>query len=213
MKTIYVIRHAESIANAERRAGRATDPLTERGRNQARQLAARFTSIPLEAVLSSTYTRAQETAQIVADALGLPLETSDLFVESKSPSSVEGLSSQDPRLKEVRALLHDNWGNPTFHHSDEENFFGLSTRARAALQFLEDHPANCLAVVSHGAFICALAEVLVLGDDLTAPLSTRFYNAFPSSNTGVMVVELDGPRRHIVRWNDTIHLEPQTLEI
>jgi len=72
MTTIYLARHGESDWNVERRwQGHADRPLTDRGRGQAQDLAARLARVHLDAVYSSDLRRAWETAEAVASAKGL----------------------------------------------------------------------------------------------------------------------------------------------
>ena len=72
MTAVYLARHGESDWNVERRwQGPAARPLTERGREQARELAARLADVDLDAVYASDLRRAWETAEAVASPRGL----------------------------------------------------------------------------------------------------------------------------------------------
>lgn len=69
---ILVVRHCQSTWNAEHRwAGQADPPLSEAGREDGRTLAATLSDARLDAVACSDLRRAEETAVIVASALGL----------------------------------------------------------------------------------------------------------------------------------------------
>ena len=76
MGRLLLVRHGESEGNALRRF---TDselvPLTQRGREQAERAAAllRARFAPAR-IVSSPFTRAQQTAEIIASALVLPIE-------------------------------------------------------------------------------------------------------------------------------------------
>ena len=70
--TFYLIRHGESLANAQNRlCGHADWDLTERGREQAKRTAQLLADIPVDVVLSSDLLRAYHTAQAVAELKGL----------------------------------------------------------------------------------------------------------------------------------------------
>jgi 2,3-bisphosphoglycerate-dependent phosphoglycerate mutase len=73
--TILIARHGESDWNRERRwQGQADRPLTERGSEQARALAARLAHIELDAVYSSDLRRARDTGAAVAESQQLELQ-------------------------------------------------------------------------------------------------------------------------------------------
>lgn len=83
---ILVCRHAESEWNARFSRtridpGLPDPPLTPRGREQARELARRVAAEGVRRILASPYRRAIETALVVADALGVPVEVDPLVRE------------------------------------------------------------------------------------------------------------------------------------
>lgn len=78
------LRHAQSVGNAEKRhQGQADFPLTEKGRRQVQALAAYWeeAQATFDLILSSPLSRAQETAQTLADRLDLALETDPVWME------------------------------------------------------------------------------------------------------------------------------------
>ena len=77
MKTIYLIRHGESEDNVSHVESRDHTPLSESGKKQAEKLAERFSSVPVDAILSSPFTRAHDTADAVAKAKGIEIEFSE----------------------------------------------------------------------------------------------------------------------------------------
>ena len=212
MKTIYLVRHGQTNSNLERIVGTGSDPLTELGKQQAELIAHRLKgNISVEAMLCSPYMRTRQTAEPIArELLGREPEYSDLLIESKRPIEIEGLSMSDPLTLKLNKHAVENWGVPNGHYSTEENFFDLSTRARRVLNMLSERPEENILVVTHGAFMKMIAEVVLLGDKLTAELSTTIYFSLNLSNTGVTVLTFDSGKWSLVRWNDTAHLEPGT---
>ena len=82
--TLWLLRHGEAEARARSDAER---PLTERGRKEVRRCAERLRGRPLQYILASPYLRAQQTAEIVREVLGLalPLITVDWATPDDSP--------------------------------------------------------------------------------------------------------------------------------
>ena len=82
--TLWLLRHGEAEARARSDAER---PLTERGRKEVRRNAERLRGRPLQYILASPYLRAQQTAEIVREVLGLalPLTTVDWATPDDSP--------------------------------------------------------------------------------------------------------------------------------
>ena len=212
MKTVYLIRHGQTESNLHKIVGSAQDPLSELGKKQAVMLAERIRQEKnLEIILCSPYTRAMETASAIQEVTGLPIEYSELLIESTSPKEIEGMPRNNSEVDRIRGILRDNWGNKNWQYSIEENFYRLQSRADAALTMLERRRESTIVVVSHGAFMKMVAEVVLLGTNLNPELSTSIYDSLALSNAGVTVLQLQDDGKWImVRWNDTVHLEPLT---
>ena len=75
MHSIYFARHGETVWNVENKICGMTDsPLTEKGRQQARELGQKVkeSGIHIDEILYSPLSRAADTAKAVAAATGLP---------------------------------------------------------------------------------------------------------------------------------------------
>jgi len=134
--TLLLVRHGETDWNADGRLQGHTDrPLSDFGRRQAQQLAAELEGEELEAIYSSDLARARETAEIVAERVGLPV-------------------ALDPDLREKD---WGNWEGLTSVERDRVEFVGESTEAhqqrmlRALQRISEHHPGDGrVLVVTHG---------------------------------------------------------------
>jgi broad specificity phosphatase PhoE len=78
---LYLVRHGESEGNAQSLHQPAGVGLSARGREEARLLAQRFSSLPIDAIVSSPFARALQTATTIALALDQPVVQSALFDE------------------------------------------------------------------------------------------------------------------------------------
>lgn len=147
-----LLRHGESQGNFEgRHQGQADFPLTERGRDQANALLARWKleQKEFDLVISSPLWRARQTAEILAEGLGVPLEFDQLWME-RNNGLLAGLSPE-----EVRQTLPQ----PTFIHPYQavgqtgESQWQLYLRAGTAVQSLFSHPPGKYLIVSHGGLL------------------------------------------------------------
>ena len=206
-KHIYFVRHGESTENTERILLGADAPLTETGRLQAERIAERAAEMGAEAILTSPFLRARDTAAAIAKRTGLPLEESDLFIERREPSALYGKHESDPETQEIVAAMHA-LAEAHEHHSDEESLAELTERAKQALTFLEAHPAERLFVVTHSLFLRALVHAAVFNGELSKQLFFTMRQHLHTDNTGVSHMRFDPEKRgwKLATWNDTTHL-------
>ena len=103
--TLFLVRHGETDWNAAGRWQGQTDvPLNPRGREQAREVAARLRGAGLAAVVSSDLLRARSTAEIVAAELGLTVNHLDAALRERRFGCFEGLTRE-----EVAARFPEAW--------------------------------------------------------------------------------------------------------
>ncbi|MEK7604298.1 MAG: histidine phosphatase family protein [Patescibacteria group bacterium] len=209
MKTIYFIRHGESEGNTgPTRQGKMTS-LSDRGRAQAATMAKRCATLPIDLLVASSMTRAQETATIIAAKIGKEPLSSELFGERRRPSAQIGQPKHSPEALAIDKEIIRNFGVPGWRHSDEENFEDLRTRAQEALEFLAQRPEENIAVITHGFFMRIIMAVVVLGDELTGAECDAFTRAFHMENTGLTVLKYGSekePGWWVWTWNDHAHL-------
>ena len=86
MHNLYFTRHGETVWNVENKICGMTDsPLTEKGRQQARELGRKVkeSGVQIDEILYSPLSRAADTAKAVAEATGLPAASSAARVSSR----------------------------------------------------------------------------------------------------------------------------------
>lgn len=148
--TIVVVRHGETDWNfAGRIQGRTEVPLNSTGRAQALESAHLLRDAgPWINVISSPLGRAIETAQIIADALGLQPPSLDESLLERDFGPSEGVIVEEAKKR---------WSG--LHVPGAETLDGLATRgSRAFTRLLLERPGSI--VVAHGALIrSALTEM------------------------------------------------------
>ena len=149
---ITLLRHGESVGNAEgKHQGQADFPLTEKGEAQARALAERWSNnkTSYDLIISSPLSRARSTAEILAEALHIPLEFSPLWME-RNNGLLAGLRPEEAT---------ETYPRPPFIHpylpigQTGESQWELYLRAGNAVQNLLHHPPGRYLVVSHGGIL------------------------------------------------------------
>lgn len=178
MGRLILVRHGESVGNVERVF--TTTPfelaLTERGIEQARDAAAAIARLfRAEAVVASPYVRARETARIIAEHLGLPLQIEHDIHErnmggfqGKSYESILTAQDYDPQ----RPWLWKPPGGESFEDVMERVAPVLDRLSRA-------HRERDVVVVSHGGVMMAL----------WAYVTGEWESAHVPVNCGIVVIE------------------------
>ncbi|WP_347904859.1 phosphohistidine phosphatase SixA [Pseudomonas purpurea] len=95
---LWVLRHGEAESHARSDAERE---LTAHGREEVLRSAAQLIGLPIQAILASPYVRAQQTAQLVREALGFEPEirtVSWLTPDSNPLAAVDQIDTTDNLL-------------------------------------------------------------------------------------------------------------------
>ena len=199
---ITVLRHGESVGNAESRwQGQADYPLTDTGRAQARKLAERWKeeNVKFDLVISSPLERAKETAEIIASTLHVKVEFESLWLE-RDNGEFSGLTAHEVQQN----FVHSTFSTPYDPVGGVgEGDWELFLRAGQALQkLLKREPARYL-IVSHGGLLNQFMHAVVG----VAPQANNAGARFRFSNTAFAQL-MYYPHQHrwaIDRLNDHAH--------
>jgi 2,3-bisphosphoglycerate-dependent phosphoglycerate mutase len=149
---IYLLRHGESVGNAEGyHQGQADFPLTERGRQQTVLLARRWASekVMFNSIISSPLQRARETVEILNGMLNMPVQYDPIWME-RDNGILAGLHEDEARVR---------YPEPVFIHPYQpigetgESQWELYLRGGQAIQSLLTRPPGHYLVVSHGGIL------------------------------------------------------------
>jgi probable phosphoglycerate mutase len=148
---IYLVRHGQTHFNAERRQqGHMDSPLTTLGRAQAAAAGRLLRDLVGKPdgwrLIASPLGRAQDTADVIGQALGLPIETDPRVIEVS-------FGEWDGRLRDELAAEHPETfgrGDWQFAAPGGESFESVEARVGAWLAGLPPEPERKVIVVSHG---------------------------------------------------------------
>lgn len=187
-KTVYFVRHGQSVDNASPVFQSVESPLSKKGIKQAKSIAERLSTIKFETLIASPVPRAKETAQYISDKTGKNTTFSELFVERIKPSEIDGKYWVDKNANKIWRAWEKTLYTPGSHISDGENYDETVARVDKALKFLEERSELTLAVVTHGYFLRAIVARVLLGDNLTGAIMKRIQERASIENTALTVL-------------------------
>jgi broad specificity phosphatase PhoE len=158
--SVYLARHGQTAYNLEGRfQGQQPVPLDETGRRQAGELAERAGAYEFAALWCSPLLRAQETAEVVAQRIGLEPREDARLMETDAGDwtnrSFADVRAEAPELFDAFAA-----GDGSFAFPGGESFAEQEVRVGAALDDIEIGQLPAL-VVCHGMVIRAAMSVRV----------------------------------------------------
>jgi broad specificity phosphatase PhoE len=159
---LVLVRHGQTDHNVQGRLqGQVDIPLNATGRDQAMAVARTLSPHRFDLILSSPLSRAQDTAQAIADATGTrEIATESDFIE-QSFGDWEGLTGEE---------IHASWPDQHVQWRAGRTVPGLGIEdrsavgerfARAARAVMREHAGATVLVVSHGAAIRAGVTALI----------------------------------------------------
>jgi broad specificity phosphatase PhoE len=157
-RSFLCLRHGVTDWNAQGRfQGRTDVPLNDEGISQAQAVADRLRKLSFDHVVSSPLLRALKTAEIIATAVGKPLDVDDGIIECdfgslEGTSIAETMKAHGLRTVEDLVSILPPGGEP---------WPTISARALDCVsRWLDRHPEAVILFVCHDAVMQAMAEAL-----------------------------------------------------
>jgi 2,3-bisphosphoglycerate-dependent phosphoglycerate mutase len=197
---LLLVRHGQIDANIESRWHGSTDgELTQQGREEARRVAAHLarTRPDVAAVYTSPLKRARDTATLIAEALGAPMEVAAGLAEYSigvlENETFADLAGRHRFFEQAEADIA--WSPP-----GGESISAVATRVVATWRDVaRRHPAREVALVSHGAAIATGLATLLDGDP-------RRWPSYRLRNTSVTEIVLE-PSPKLLAFDLIDHLD------
>ncbi len=153
LRLLYLARHGETDWNAVGRwQGHSDIPLNDRGRAQALALGARLEGTGIGAIASSDLSRAQETATLVASALGIARVDTLVGLRERGYGVFEGLTRAECEAR-YPDTFHAWMTDPAWAPPGAESLAALEARIVLAVRKVIDEVAPSrepVLVVTHG---------------------------------------------------------------
>ena len=195
---IFLIRHGETIFNANRTVQFGDTPLSERGIEQARQLGERMRGEPITSILSSDYSRAYRTAEAVRNTTDAPLSIQ---------TSLRERHFGDHRGTPFAELKVDMFA-ADYHPPNGESWQQFYERTDRAWHEVREHAANTatgdFAVVCHALVCRALVD-----RSMTVPEALIPVEGIRFGNTAVTII--DSVTNTVMDLASTAHLSPEHI--
>lgn len=204
MGTLLIVRHGETAWNSQGRIQGHTDVgLSDTGAEQARLLAKRLASFPIDVAYCSDLKRTSETAKLALGERGIVLNETPRLREYHK-GAYEGLT-----FAEIKAQFPSDYPRYLEKDLDYAPEGGETTRdvsARMAAVFDEikaKHLNETVLVVGHGGSLrAAMASLLGM------PLEGNW--SFVFRNCGLTMVDTHEDNAVLRLFNDTSHLDGMT---
>ncbi|CAG7598119.1 Phosphoserine phosphatase 1 [Paenibacillus solanacearum] len=196
MTTFYIVRHGETEWNSTDRYCGSTDiSLSEVGAEQAKQTALFLAGTSIDAMYASTLTRAKETAEPIALAKGLNVQTDPRIAEIDF-GLWEGLKAREIRAEYPQAWKQWN-EEPELYPAGITGESAGTVFRRMSLFFEEiatRHPHERVLVVSH-----SMSIRIYLAGMLSMPMIA--YRRLVHSNTGISILETSKEGMRVLMLN------------
>lgn len=210
MKEIWLIRHAESLANAGAATSAPRDiPLSSKGFQQAKKLAETLAPRP-DLIVVSPYLRSQQTA---APLLNRFPETPTKVLNVQEFTYLSISRCRDTTHAQRKPLVAEYWARGDPNYCDGEQSESLAEFFRRAEDFLsrmKEKSFELAFVFTHEQFIKALIwEVLhpaKICDEKFMGEFQKFTVSFAVPNAGIMKLKVEDNEFYIGKI-ETAHLE------
>lgn len=196
---LYIVRHgATELNGTDIFRGRRDIPLSDKGKKESAQIAEYFSGKTIKRIIASPLTRAQETAAVISEATGAPIDTRDEFIDMHF-SGWEGLTVDEVQKRfPVQLEAWTKWPQK-FRIRGGENLTNVRRRVVQGLQRIEEEDGGDIVVVTHRV-ICKLIVLHFLS------MPNQLFWKIQCDSGSVTVIERRENDITLVVLNETCHL-------
>jgi probable phosphoglycerate mutase len=197
---ILAVRHGETAWNVDTRLqGQIDISLNSTGQEQARRLAEALAEEGVEAIVASDLVRARDTAQAVAQRIGLPLAT-DKGLRERHFGIFQGHTYAEVEQRWPEESARWRKREPEFGAPGGETLAAFYERCvQTASRLAAAHPGRTLLLVTHGGVLDCLYRA-------ASRIALNAPRTWELANTGVNRLLYTPEGFTLVGWGDTQHL-------
>ena len=199
--TFYIVRHGQTNWNIlGKTQGHGNSDLTEKGENQALELAKAIKEYSIDFIYSSDLGRAVQTAEIIGKTIGVDVEETPALREMGF-GDWEGLLIEE--IKKDHAKTYETWRNHP-HLADIPNGETLHIIKDRVDSFIKDlnekYDNKHILLVSHSVTVRVM---------LLSFLNSGMENIYriKQDNTALNIVECRNYGPVVIKMNDTSHMK------
>lgn len=189
MQHIYLIRHGQSIGQADNTVHDEMTPLSREGRQQIETLVPFMQNLQITKMYTSPLKRAEESAEILAKALKVGYEQDNDFGEWNYHGKFEG-SWDEHRIQYPQLHISSGCFDPDFKLAGGESYNEFVARVHKRAKWLAEPGSESIAVVSH---FCALN--IITNTILDLPIREEFCFEFANGSISKVTIKPDFPTR------------------
>lgn len=198
---VFLIRHGQTTSDVEDRyGGLFEDHLTQKGIEQAQELALKLKDKKIEKVFVSPRLRAIETSVIIAKQVPAKFIAIEELSERNSYGVLTGLTKEEAQQKFPMEVEELEANNPYHHVKDSEDYYSWAERLlekfNQIIQKEFEEEVQSIALITHGGPIRAIFRE-ILGFEIEGV-----------KDCAIVKLDYDGEGYEIININDLDEIHP-----
>lgn len=194
---IIFVRHGESKGNVNKvLSGQTDSPLTEKGRQQAKDAALLLKSERITKIISSDLSRAYNTAEIIKKELNISCDIESWKnLREIDPGEFTGMNTDGISPIIVKA----------FESKDGEYYEKFVKRVQEVLEQIKQIETDgTILVVSHNSFLSGLSSMIEGRPDKESMVQMRVNREFKNASTREYILQIPPKGSNMVQDQDTL---------
>jgi len=153
VKDIYFIRHGQTVKNTKHIHQHYDEPLSEAGKEQAREVAEFMKTLDIGELVTSPFARARQTAAVISEVVDIPYTIDVSVHETIRPLYLYGKPHASLSTFRYIFNLFLHRENNDWDDDGAENMFSVRNRVHDVKDMIMESPVQHIAIVSHAVFI------------------------------------------------------------